>query len=294
VWLGPDQLSVALSELDRVKLNIAHPLPAVLKSSSKPANVLVIDSAERLAREVQHAARQLVASLLAADNPSPWRVVIIGQTEAWAENSLQQIANAAEPPNYEVKLVSDDEVKAALQSAPRLSWAASHDHIVAVLKNLRTLAWVLEAERRFRPQDAQVLASHTAIAEHLWRYWTDDKVKIQNLLVRLAVREAKFEHSFAVSELDAEDAATIDQCPKQTPLRRNNRNRIEFQHDLAAEWSRFQRLKEIYDQPAQWAAYAPQRCSCSSAKPSANRRSTSSIERLSVRPLSRSEAASDL
>ena len=30
------------------------------------------------------------------------------------------------------------------------------------------------------------------------------------------------------------------------------------QHDLAAEWSRFQRLKEIADQPAQWASYATQ------------------------------------
>jgi hypothetical protein len=42
VWLGPDQLSAALSELDRAKLNIAHPLATVLKSSSKPANVSLI------------------------------------------------------------------------------------------------------------------------------------------------------------------------------------------------------------------------------------------------------------
>lgn len=258
VWLGPDQLSVALSELDRAKLNIAHPLPQVLESSSKPANVLVINAAERLTREVQSAARQLVASLIADDNPSPWRVVVIGQTEAWAESILQEIANAADPSNYAIKLLSADEVKAALQSAPRLSWAASHGDIVTVLRNLRTLAWVLEAESRFRRQDAQLLASYTAIADHLWRYWTDGKIKIQNLLMRLAVREAKFEHSFAVSELDAEDADTIDQCPGQTPLRRNDRNRIEFQHDLAAEWARFQRLKEIADQPAQWAVYAPQ------------------------------------
>lgn len=258
VWLGPDQLSVALSKLDRPKLNIAHPLPQVLKSSSKPANVLVIDAAERLTREVQSAARQIVASLIADDNPSPWRVVVIGQTEAWAESILQEIANAADPSNYAIKLLSADQVKAALQSAPRLSWAASHGDIVTVLRNLRTLAWVLEAESRFRRQDAQLLTSYTAIADHLWRYWTDGKIKIQNLLMRLAVREAKFEHSFAVSELNAEDADTIDQCPGQTPLRRNDRNRIEFQHDLAAEWARFQRLKEIADQPAQWAVYAPQ------------------------------------
>ena len=256
VWLGPDQLSVALNEVDRWKLNIAHPLGSVLKASSKPTNILVIDSAERLTREVQNSVHQLVAAITDGSNQNAWRVIIIGQTEAWTEGALQGIANATDPPNHEVRLISARNVKAALQSAPRLGWAASHDEIVTVLSNLRTLAWVLEAESRFRPQDAQLLASYTAIADHLWRYWTDGKVKLQNLLIRLAEREAKFEHSFAVSELDPADAATIDQRLVQTPLRLNNRNRIEFQHGLAAEWARFQRLKEISDQPEQWAAYA--------------------------------------
>ena len=211
-----------------------------------------------MARNAQIATRQLVESLTVDSNLGSWRVIVVGQTEAWAESILQDIANDTAPPNYEIKPPSADEVRAALQSAPRLSSAAQHDDIVAVLRNLRTLAWVLEAENRFRPQDARLLASYTAIADHLWRYWTDNKIKIHNLLVRLAAREANFEHSFAVSELDAQDADTIDQCPGQTPLRRNNRNRIEFQHDLAAEWARFQSLKEVADQPAQWAVHATQ------------------------------------
>ena len=115
---------------------------------------------------------------------------------------------------------------------------------------------MFEAERRFRPSDVQTLASSTAIADHLWRYWTNDKVRFQNLLARLAEREANFEHSFEVSSLDPVDATAIDELPAQAPLRRNARNRIEFQHDLAAEWARFQRLKEIADQPEQWAPYA--------------------------------------
>jgi hypothetical protein len=260
IWLGPDELSVAISELDRTRLNLAHPLPQVLAASSKPANVLVIDSAERLTREVRDLTRQLVASLIADESPSPWRVVIIGQTEAWSESALQTIAGIFEPPNQEVAPVAAEDVQAALQSVPHLSWAASHPDIVAVLSNLRTLAWVLEAEQRFRPQDAPQLASYTAIADRLWQFWTDgqSKFRVQNFLIRLAVREAGFEHSFALSELGAEDAATLDQCPSQTPIRRNDRNRIEFQHDLAAEWARFQRLKEIADQPAQRAAFAAQ------------------------------------
>jgi hypothetical protein len=106
IWLGPDELSAALSELDRTRLNLAHPLQEVLRSSSRLANVLVIDAAERLTREVRDVARQLVASLISDENPSPWRVVVIGQTEAWSESALQAIANIFEPPNHETTMPS--------------------------------------------------------------------------------------------------------------------------------------------------------------------------------------------
>ncbi len=257
VWLGPDQLSTALSDIDRPKLNLAHPLDQILKHSSKPNNVLVLDSVERLPREAQAGARSLVAAISAASaDLTTWQVIVIGQTEAWAENALQAVANVARPAHHEVRSLSPNDVEAALYSAPELSWAASHGEIVAALGNLRTLAWVLGAENRFGPNDAHLLGSYTAIADHLWRYWSDGKVQLQNLLIRFAERNAKFEHSFAISQLDPADAATFDQRPDQAPLTLNSRNRIEFQHDLAAEWARFQRLKEISDQPEQWATYA--------------------------------------
>src|SRR5262249_49167350 len=41
------------------------------------------------------------------------------------------------------------------------------------------------------------------------------------------------------------------------PLRRDEASgRIRFQHDLAADWARFQRLKEIASDTAQWAQFA--------------------------------------
>jgi len=259
VWLGPDQLTAALESSERAKLGLIHPLAAVLRASSQPDNVLIIDAAERLPREVQNHARDLVAAVTKDDagaNAHKWRVVIVGQTEAWTEGAFPSIAAMDEPPNREVRTVSPNDIKEALRSAPRLSWAASYDEIVAVLSNLRTLAWVLEAESRFRPGEVQALASSGAIADHLWRYWTGGKVRFQNLLIRFAEREANFEHSFEVSKLDPADAGVIDELPEQAPLRRNTRNRIEFQHDLAAEWARFQRFKEIADQPEQWPSYA--------------------------------------
>jgi hypothetical protein len=99
--------------------------------------------------------------------------------------------------------------------------------------------------------------SLTAIADRLWGHWTDNKPSAHRLLVRLAEREAQFEHSFAVSELESGDAAVLDDLPIACPLRRDGASgRIRFQHDLAADWARFQRLKEIAADTAQWAQFA--------------------------------------
>src|SRR5262249_29184413 len=204
-------------------------------------------------------ARELVATITENDAgvlSNNWHVVIVTQTEGWTEGAFQTMGGTSGPPNHEVRSISTHDVRAALQSSPRLAWAASHDEIIAVLGNLRTLAWVLEAESRFQPQDVQALASPMTIADHLWRYWTGGKLKLRNMLIRFAEREANFEHSFPISELDPADAAAMDERPAQAPMRVNARNCIEFQHDMAAEWARYQRLKEIADRPEQWARYA--------------------------------------
>ena len=143
VWLGPDQLTTALGENERAKLGLTHALTSVLKLSSKSNNVLVIDAAERLPREVQNEARNLVTAITKDDGSgysSKWRVVIVGQTEAWVEGAFQTIAGTAEPANREIRAVSANDIKSALRSMPRLSWASSHDKIITVLSNLRALA----------------------------------------------------------------------------------------------------------------------------------------------------------
>jgi hypothetical protein len=75
--------------------------------------------------------------------------------------------------------------------------------------------------------------------------------------MRLSERQAEFEHKFAISELDAGDAATLDALPPACPLRRDGfSGGFHFQHDLAADWARFQRLKEIAADVAKWSRLA--------------------------------------
>ena len=205
-------------------------------------------------------AQQLVKQLLelnGSERPLPWRVILIGQTEFWASGELSKIAGTPSLARWEVGLRSHDEVATVLRASPGLEWLASHHDALLALTNLKTLAWVVQATGVFQDDRAAAPASMVAIAEKLWSHWTEGRTALQGFLMRLALRDAEFEHSVAVSMLHAADATAFDGRPPQCPVRRNpTNNHVQFEHDLAAEWARFQKLKEIADDTTQWAAYA--------------------------------------
>lgn len=259
IWLDPEMLKTSLSEIERIKTGFAHPLLDTLMATTRPANILVIDAAEHIGNESTPQVKQLVKALLSlrtcSDKPT-WRVLTIGQTEAWADGRLQSYFGDTLPIPVPLEPASSEEVKGALQSTPQLSWLALQDDAVPMLANLRALAWVMQAAVHFKPQGGSVWISPTTIADSLWKFWTKGQLPLQKLLIRLALREASFEHSFALSELADAETHALQERPSQLPLRTTSRNRVEFQHDLAAEWARYQRLKEISDDTEQWAALA--------------------------------------
>lgn len=258
VWFGPEELKAALSAARRSALPLTHELSLVLNATVRPQNVLVIDSAERIEASEFVVIRRLLQSILSNGNEaadSVWRVVIITQTQDWTDGD-GAIVGAWKAHLVEVEALKSDAVKLALLPSPALGWLAAHDDTIAALTNLRILGWVIKAGSAL-VSNAGGLASHTAIADHLWKYWTKDRADIQALMMRLAQREASFERSFALADLESADTATFTQRPAELPLRLNKRtNRIEFEHDLAADWSRFQVLKQIGTNTHRWAELA--------------------------------------
>lgn len=256
VWFGPEELKAALGAARRSALPLTHELTLVLNATVKPQNVLVIDSAERIEASEFFVIRQLLQAILPHEGEvveATWRVVIVMQTQSWVEETILGERKAH---LVEVEALKSDAVKLALLPSPTLGWLAAHDDTIAALTNLRTLAWVIKAGAALG-SNAGGLASHTAIADCLWKYWTKDRADVQALMMRLAQREASFERSFALTDLEPADTATFAQRPNELPLRLNERtNRIEFEHDLAADWARFQCLKQIWTDTPQWAALA--------------------------------------
>ena len=260
VWFGPDNFDLALNEATRARLGIDQPLTDVLNVSASTENFLVIDAAERLSHDCLLKGKALIEKLKNGNTSlatAPWRVLIIGQTGAWVGGSLRELAGVVPPRSVEVENLPIATVEDVLCSVPSLEWLATHSDAVSALTNLRTLAWVIQAAAQFRARDGNVTLSLTTIADRLWTHWTDGKPSVQRFLMRLAEREADFKHSFAISELEAGDATILDSCPVACPLRRDKvSGRIRFEHDLAADWARYQRLREIVDDTSQWAQFA--------------------------------------
>lgn len=258
VWFGPEELKIALNAARRGTLPLTHELSLVLNVTVKQHNVLVIDSAERVEAREFVVIRQLLQAILPSDreeSEGAWRVVIVTQTQSWVEGEETVLGGRKAHP-VEVETLKHDAVKLALLPSHTLGWLAAHDDTIAALTNLRTLAWVIKAGAALGAS-AGGLASHTAIADRLWKYWTKDRTDVKALMMRLAQREASFERSFALTDLEPADTATLTPCPDELPLRLNERtNRIEFEHDLAADWARFQFLKQIWTDTPQWAALA--------------------------------------
>ena len=258
VWFGPEDLEKALSAARRSALPLTHELSLVLKATVEPQNVLVIDSAERIGTSEFAVIRRLLRDILPDDGnetEAAWRVVIVTQNQSWIEGE-ETILGGRKSHLVEVQALKNDAVKLALLQTPTLHWLAAHEDTITALTNLRTLAWVIKAGPALG-SNAGGLASHTAVADRLWKYWTKDRADVQALTMRLAQREASFERSFALTGLEPADTATFTQRPHELPLRLNERtNRIEFEHDLAADWARFQFLKQIWTDAPEWAALA--------------------------------------
>ncbi|WP_219623465.1 ATP-binding protein [Herbaspirillum seropedicae] len=258
VWFGPDELKDALSAARRGTLPLVHELSLVLNATVKHKNVLVIDSAERIDSREFIVIRQLIQAILpvvAEQIEQSWRIVVITQTQSWNDGG-DSIINGRKSHIVEVGILKSEAVKSALSQSSSLSWLVAHDETIAALTNLRTLAWVIKAGVALEA-NAGKLASHTAIADSLWKHWTQGQVDVQSLVMRLAQREASFERSFPLTEMSSADTVTFTQRPAALPLRLNERtNCIEFEHDLAADWARFQFLKQIQDDTSLWSNLA--------------------------------------
>ncbi len=258
VWFRSSDVERFMHANEGPAIGPTHALPEVLLAAACKTNRLVIDSAERMSDEVVKFLAALVRRLCGplADASSPgWRVVVVTQSSALDTLAPLRFAVATADDCLEIDLIEKADVRRALQSVAELSWLTSDGDAVEVMRNLKTLAWIVQAKNAFNHVPGTTV-SRIAIADHLWRHWTEGRNLLQQLMINMAEREAAFEPVITRRELEPALLAEIDRLPSTCPVRMTSRGRLEFRHDLAADWARYQRLQEIGDTPSQWGALA--------------------------------------
>lgn len=257
LWLGPEAAAVVMSAVKRGAAGLRHELRELLRGTSARENVLVLDSAEHLdAAALSALVKSLSSSAAgaASNRVDSWRVVVTTQprglpllTAAFSEHATHLV---------EVGPLSVPEVKEAVSASPALRWLTSHESTIEALTSLKALAWVLGAGAGLVTPTAP-FSSHIDVVEALWQFWTQRDVAAQALLMRLGVRDANSERSFRISTLDAGQLQAFQASRAFLPLRVDlATNHLRFEHDLAADWARFQGLKELSTDPQAWASLA--------------------------------------
>ena len=260
VWLGPDALKDALSDVERERLGLTAPLADLLKATTTPQNILVLDAVERADAMTIMRLSQMVRGLVEHRLPGGdawWQVIAIGQ-RAGFEVHLDPLVDALKGSVVAVSVPDADEVRVALQTVPALAQHTHDDAIVALLANLRTLAWIITAGPSFTDAESGRMAALSQIADRLWAHWTGGDPDLHSFMIALARRDAEYERSFALSDLDAAERAAWKAGHQRMPLKLSDRNRLSFEHDLASDWARYQYLKEIASEVTRWAGLATQ------------------------------------
>lgn len=247
VWLLPGDLSNVLSASGRARSGLKHPVEEILPTTSAARGLLVLDSAERISQEDSVLTRKLIEFLRSSSSGiAGWNTVIV----------TQPVDLRLRGPTFEVAVgaLSEREVQDAIRSNGRLAWLASRTEAVANLGNLKTLSWVLESSISLPETGAPV--HYPLIADQLWSYWTGNRRDVQVLTMDLACKEAEFLPRTPLTELGVEGARVLDPKTSPLPLRIDKANRVEFEHDLAADLARFEWLKQFTEEPERWVALA--------------------------------------
>lgn len=247
VWLRPEDLSNVLSANGRTRSGLRHPIEEILPTTAAERGLLVLDSAERISQEDSFLARKLIQFLRSSTSGNTgWHAVIV----------TQRVDPRLTGPAFEVAVgaLSAGEVQDAIRGDNRLAWLASRLEAVANLGNLKTLAWVLESSISL--PESGVPVHYPLIADQLWSYWTGDRRDVQVLTMELACKEAEFHPRTPLTELGVERARVLDPRTSPLPLRIDKANRVEFEHDLAADLARFEWLKQFTEEPERWVALA--------------------------------------
>ena len=248
VWFNSEMLDKADMVSVGQRLDVRNSLVAVLKSASSPAALLVIDGADRFSMQALRNAASLLTELGLGEDGCRWRVIITCQPDAW-DAVLRQLMAHRTPPEWTkpfvVEMPSLPEIHLFLSQFSTLRLPTLSADITPLLRNLKTLDWVVAAAVSDSNVDAKGWVGVSDVLEWIWQQWTSadhDKYAKAEALKQLANTEGETLISgMPISELGDAARSALPELEACGLLRVSN-ERVCFAHDLAGDWARLRVL----------------------------------------------------
>lgn len=246
LWLNGGLLDYAsLPDLQRA-IGLTHSVADVI-GSTVPVTLIIADAVEGYSDNAKKVLAQLVTSIRQSPAATRAHFLFTTQLESAASisgdlGSLGIPADALEPTILNKPSVED--VATLVASIPNVRWVALNHEVRSLLTNLKMLDWFV----RFAQGGGQLgtaVVGLTNLIDALWDYWvargTDGPARA-DLLKQVGAIEAD-EHLLSVptSKLGHAEQMTLGKLLDTELLRRRD-ERVQFAHDLLADWARLRVL----------------------------------------------------
>lgn len=212
---------------------------------------LIIDGIDRFYDDSQF---RKIALLLKACHQdienSPWKIIISCQPEEWArvQNSLSKLNIKVNWEQYVLKNPSNEKLESVWKKYPSLQSLSYHIHLRNFLFKPKVLDLFARRLEAGGTVNTGVLIGESSLI--MW-YWNGEIEAHRNSLIRGSILKRlaeKFANELIV-ELPAtelsDDLSAIQELIRDRILKNRN-NRISFEHDLIADWTRLRILIDKY------------------------------------------------
>ena len=243
LWLhGRDIIRQKLGEIEN-HLKLRHPLEEIANATTAQYAYCVIDSTESIVGDTGfQTLSAFIRALRIGQEGSRWRLILVCQREEWTRISLE-VAKFIE---YRGKIIEIDspsfeEMSEVFREFPALSSLALQQGLDLLLRRPKIVDLVASRLVLGDNVNYQAWLGEASIA--CWHWDTEvakapDKIKRAQAMMRIAeVQADNLLADIGISEAPDGTDALLSDC-----LLSERNNRVAFQHDLYADWTRLQML----------------------------------------------------
>lgn len=248
VWLNGEMLDKTNMVSVEQRLGIHNSLVKVLKSASSSAALLVIDGVDRFSALALGNAALILTELGLGEDDCQWHVIITCQPDFWDAVLKQLMAHRISREwigQHVVEMPRLSEIDSFLGQFSSLRLPTLSPDIRPLLRNLKTLDWIVSAAINDPNVDARGWAGVSDVIEWIWEQWItgdEDQYAKAATLKELASTEGDaLVSGVSINTLDVSKQQALPELQSRGLLQVAE-ERVWFTHDLAGDWARLRLL----------------------------------------------------